>query len=371
MENVYQSDSSRGSTDTLPTRDNANDHIWATKGPTKSNKHPKVVCRQCRSDRNIKFLTNKICVKCGIGLCSQLCYDNYHGLVEGESIRPDQPPVPKTKAELKFYGAETGDDEPSDVDSESDLVLHLSSENGSSSDPSSNYTLHLLDFVPPTKCKPNAQLRCRQCSFEHRPRKDTRYMCSSCKFGMCGRECFENFHTRKGFHIIPAARRQRLQIPETPQKRSSSTRDESAPGPSGTFRHMVLESSTSDDVDSPSSVGSKTHKHVKKPSTPKKKHAQKGCRQCLISGRGRKDTTYVCQGCEGEPGLCSKLCYYSFHRDSETDLMRKRVLRKRRLHSSERPPTPVQKLHKGKQPAKKNPDGSYQTPNSSDISDDE
>ena len=79
----------------------------------------------------------------------------------------------------------------------------------------------------------------------------------------------------------------------------------------------------------------------------------------------------MCQGCIGEPGLCSKLCYETFHRDSEAVPMRNRVLRKRRPLSSERPPTPVQKLRKGKQPAKKNPDGSYQTPSSSDISDDE
>ncbi len=277
MDNANVSDSSTSPIDTLPQSDNANGHLWVNKPPTKSKMHPKVVCRQCRIDKNIKIFTNQICKKCNIGLCSQLCYAKYHGLdvCESDQATTEHPRVSKTKAELKSY-----DDRQSNVDSDSDLRLHLSSESPSSSDLESSDTslsdtVHLLESVPSTKCKTKAQLRCRQCRREHHIRKDTRYRCSGCKYGICGTVCFEKYHLKKGFHLIPAARRKILSIPETPQKRSRSLQDESLPGPSGSGRRKMLASSTSGDVDSPSSAGSKKHRHVKKPPTPKKNMPKK------------------------------------------------------------------------------------------------
>ena len=103
-------------------------------------------------------------------------------------------------------------------------------------------------------------------------------MCSHCEVGLCGQLCFENFHIRKGFQLVPAARRQVVPIPDSPQRRLPSTQDEPVPGPSGTRRSEALSESTSDD-DSLSSPESNTHKLVRKPPTSKKKHQQKNFRQ--------------------------------------------------------------------------------------------
>ena len=55
------------------------------------------------------------------------------------------------------------------------------------------------------------------------------------------------------------------------------------------------------------------HLRVKNPPTAKKLHPQAKCVQCRRSGKRRKDTTYICNLCPRQPGLCSTGCFEIFH----------------------------------------------------------
>ena len=143
----------------------------------------------------------------------------------------------------------------------------------------------------------------------------TRTICSVCNIGLCSKKCFEDYHLRHGFVLVPAARLPEVVFPEVPPRRVVS-RPENVAGPSST----VSLHRTSGDPDSESSSGEGIrHKLETKPPTPRKKYPQLRCRQCTFERRvkrsdtkKRSDTRYLCKACDNT-GLCSKQCFDNFH----------------------------------------------------------
>ena len=61
--------------------------------------------------------------------------------------------------------------------------------------------------------------RCRPCTSKGKQGVNTRWICDTCRIGLCSRACFESFHSDQGFEILSAARKVNIQgAPAEPQE---------------------------------------------------------------------------------------------------------------------------------------------------------
>ena len=61
------------------------------------------------------------------------------------------------------------------------------------------------------------------------------------------------------------------------------------------------------------------HQRIKKPPTDKKSRPQVRCWQCTHATGKRKETSWICEGCPEQPGLCSPECFTAYHHRMQRD----------------------------------------------------
>ena len=63
------------------------------------------------------------------------------------------------------------------------------------------------------------------------------------------------------------------------------------------------------------------HLHIKKPSSTSDRYSTACCRYCTKQGIHGVNTRWICDTCPQKPGLCSRTCFDSFHRNQGFEIL--------------------------------------------------
>ena len=173
-------------------------HLHIEKPATATDDHPKARCRVCTMNGK-KKVSRWVCSACPDmpGLCCQACFKAFHPSFEILlAARPitarSAPELPETNEEPVEGPSEHQDGQAApELLSADDWNRRVQSQ-------------HVLIIKPPTKKKQDPKLKCTECIFQGRGRKDRRTICQVCRKGFCCRECLVSHHTREKIFQAPA-----------------------------------------------------------------------------------------------------------------------------------------------------------------------
>ena len=174
-------------------------HLHIEKPATATDDHPKARCRVCTMNGK-KKVSRWVCSACPDmpGLCCQACFKAFHPSFEILlAARPitarSAPELPETNEEPVEGPSEHQDGQAApELLSADDWNRRVQSQ-------------HVLIIKPPTKKKQDPKLKCTECIFQGRGRKDRRTICQVCRKGFCCRECLVSHHTREKIFEAPSA----------------------------------------------------------------------------------------------------------------------------------------------------------------------
>ena len=144
--------------------------------------------------------------------------------------------------------------------------------------------LHVQKAATATNTAPKA--RCRNCTDNGRPGKDSRWICDTCpkQPGLCSKECFREWHS--GYEILLAARPLR---PESAPEQPEELPVEPLEPQEGVevIKQLAKELLSADKW---ARRQERLHTLIIKPPTKKKQDPRLACVECRFHGRKRKDS---------------------------------------------------------------------------------
>ena len=173
-------------------------HLHIEKPATATDDHPKARCRVCTMNGK-KKVSRWVCSGCPNmpGLCCQACFKAFHPSFE--ILLAARPLTARSAPELPEPNEEPVEGPSQHQDGQAAPEL-LSADDWSQR----AQRQHVLIIKPPTAKKQDPKLKCTECIFQGRGRKDRRTICQICRKGFCCRECLVSHHTREKIFEAPA-----------------------------------------------------------------------------------------------------------------------------------------------------------------------